>query len=136
MQRVCGGRAHKCYATPTFQAWDSWLPMQVQERSELGEFASLEHAAEAEAGARARAQVAELLAADAMRAEQLSAAQAGLAAARAALEDRDLQAHAPTLSLCATLPTLHDGPPSLQPWHAMSTPSLNGGLSWLPRSPR
>lgn len=66
--------------------------VQVRERAELGEFASLEHAADAEARARACAQVDELRAADAARAEQLGTALAELSAARAALHGRDAQA--------------------------------------------
>ncbi|KAK9842257.1 hypothetical protein WJX81_002922 [Elliptochloris bilobata] len=77
-------------------AVERMLEREVRERSELGEFASLEHAAEAEAGARARAQVTELLAADGARAEQLKAALAELAAARVALQDRDAQVAALT----------------------------------------
>ena len=92
--------------------------MQVRERSELGEFASLEHAAEAEAGAGARSQVAQLLAADALRAEQLGAAHAELAAARAALEARDSQARPPTLPL--SKPAWQIRTPSLQPLAALA----------------
>jgi hypothetical protein len=72
---------------------------QVREREELGEFASLEHVAEAEAAARARAEAAELLAAGAARAEQLGAARAELAAARAELRQREAEARGPTARL-------------------------------------
>lgn len=114
--------------------WVTWLPVQVRERSELGEFASLEHAAEAEAGAGARSQVAQLLAADALRAEQLSAAQAELAAARAALEARDSQASATILPLSEPMPDKKERPACslMPPWHAICTPILCGAPRRLP----
>ena len=127
-QRMCREPRGKLRA----HSLDTWLSVQVRERSELGEFASLEHAAEAEAGAGARSQVAQLLAADALRAEQLGAAHAELAAARAALEARDSQARPPTLPLPTQAWQLRRAACSLlRPWRAISTPMLCDALSWL-----
>ena len=108
--------------------------MQVRERSELGEFASLEHAAEAEAGAGARSQVAQLLAADALRAEQLGAAHAELAAARAALEARDSQAHTHPPSHCLNRHSkrAHPACSLMRPCHAVCTPMQCSALSRPP----